>query len=568
MNKIFNLALALVLFCTSANAVGLEIPTSTKKFFPTNVGEKNRANSGTDYVTPLAEGIQMILSNDGRLNMPASEFFRLKAKELSEESGKTVTADDVKKMLANHEYEIMTNAEFEKRFGFRPTNYAIYKSSATIEEETDFYDPNRNVAVLTPKMLPGYYSPFVADTCVNYQGGVAYEPTGDNDQDYSLPQSGSDATATATATVGDVDVTVYTGETEDEGGNTFIENYYEAGDAASGYGDYGFQPDPSLYWSLSLGWSQCGGWSFNGGLSNSPYGVGGYNSGYSNYGGYNSGYCGSGGFYDYSTTNNYFGDINSHNNNNSGNTTYNIHQWWINHQNDDDPPITTDGDDLPTNTGGTDDLSGTDGLPGNTAGTNDPLPGKKANPDNETPKGFKKDYKKSAGEGKDVEFAKNENKKIDAVKSNNQAGTKVDPQKEQPEFYASSNPKVEFRKAEKQNGEQPQGTQTKTKPEAKKEFKKVDAGTKTTSTKKYEQPVKQDGKQGEVKTKPEAKKEVKQPVKKSTTVKGDSAKNKPNSSAKKSTGARYEKPTSRKSAGSGQNYKTRDSGSSPKRTRG
>lgn len=605
MKKLIYGVFALVLFSTIANAA--EVVTATNYNYaqvPTNPGEKNRANSGTDYYVDLKtqEGLQVFTSNSPKLNMPEGQYYQIKASELSEETGQNITANQVEGWVTNGEYVWMKNSEYTSMAGEKSINYATYATSATLDVD-DHYDADEYIMVLTPKAYPGLYSPFLKNGCVNYQGGYYYQPTGDNDEDYSLPPSGSDATATATATVGDVDVTVYTGEeSSDEGGNTYIENYYEAGETMSsgGYEDYGYQ-DPSLYWSLGASWSQCGGWSFNGGLSNSPYGVGGYNSG-----GYNSGYggyscggfndynCGSnsgGGFNDYSTTNNYYGDYNSNNNNTTYWNSFNRPIKNITYNGGGgDTTTTSSGDDLPSNTGGIEGQANGDNLPGNNAATI----GKQ-------PSGFQKDYKKSKVTGEEVYFAKAEDKKDAGVKTENQSNDKVDGvktkndakaknegnSKEQPEFYASAEEQTknqgdernfEKKEASKQEENKPverqfekkQPEKQNTQPDAKqkKVTKNVDQNY-DKPAKEYQKKSTEVKKSAPVKKNTEAKKQ--QPVKKSTTVKGSGAKVKSNPSAKKSTGTKYQKPTSRK-GGSGQNYKTgnnriRQNGSQNSKTR-
>lgn len=615
MKKIFNLVFALVLFSITANAT--EVATVSIKGnytqVPTNPGEKNRANSGTDYYVDLKtqEGLQVFTGNSPKLNMPEGQYYQIKASDLSDETGKNITAKEVEGWVTNGEYVWMKNSEYTSMAGEKAINYATYATSATLDVD-DHYDANEYIMVLTPKAYPGLYSPFLKNGCVNYQGGYYYQPTGDNDEDYSLPPSGSDATATATATVGDVDVTVYTGESEssDEGGDTYIENYYEAGETAGGSGmtqptSYPYYDD-QLFWSLGASWDQCSGWSFNGGLSNSPYGVG---SGYG-YGGYNSGYnsgfgqyCGENGFGGtYNTINNYYyGDVNSHNNNNinSGNTTFNWQQWVNNHQNgdDDDPPVVDD-DDLPTNTGGIEGQATGDNLPGNNAGT---TVGKQ-----KQPSGFQKNYKKSKEKGDEVFYANAEQtKKDEGIKTGNQSrsndkvdGTKAKndvkannegSSKEQPEFYASADKQIKdqsnersFEKKSEQEKNQPAEKQFEIKEKPVKQNNtasksKVEQKKTNNVDENYDRPAKEYQKKkspevkksAPVKKNTEAKKQ--QPVKKSTTVKGSGAKVKPNPSAKKGSGTKV-KPASRKSAGSGQNYKTgndrtRQSGSQNSKTR-
>lgn len=602
MKKIFNVVFALVLFSTTANAVGLEIPTWTKNFLPTNVGEKNRANSGTDYYVDMTtpEGLKIFTSNSSKLNMPEAQYYEKKAEELSEKTGQQITANHVEAWVANGEYVWMKNSEYADMAGERAINYATYATSATLDVD-DHYDPEEYIMVLKPKSIPGLYSPLVKNGCVNYQGGYYYEPTGDNDEDYSLPPAQESEGLTLdvdNSNENDIDINVPASESNEYG--MYIENYYEAEETAGGSGmtqqSYPYYDD-QLYWSLGASWSQCGGWSFNGGLSNSPYGVGG-GSGYGYNSGYNSGfgqYCGENGFGGtYNTINNYYyGDVNSHNNNNinSGNTTFNWQQWVNNHQNgdDDDPPVVDNDDDLPTNTGGIEGQATGDNLPGNNAGT---TTGKE-----KQLSGFKKDYKKSQQKGDEVYYANaDETKKDQGTKNEGQS-------KEKPEFNASADKNQVENQGDERNFEK-KSEQVKTQP-AEKQFEIKEKPVKQNNTaskskveqkktnnvdENYDRPAKEYQKKkspevkksAPVKKNTEAKKQ--QPVKKSTTVKGSGAKVKPNPSAnKKSSGTKYQKPTSRKSAGSGQNYrngnngnrqngnqnsKTRNSGGSPSPKRG
>ena len=629
MKKIFNVVFALLLFSTTANAAGLESPAWSKNFqfgilTPSDPSTKikNLENSGTDYRTSLEDGVQMLLNNSGELNLPAGQHFQLKADELSEASGQTVTADDVRDMYKNHEYHITTFGEYENEYHERPTNFAVYVDDAQLAEDSDpkHYDSERRLLVLDPVMLPGYHSASLKDWCINHQKGTVYVPTGDNDADYSLPPAQESEGLTLDVDMdnsneNDIDINVPASETNEYG--VYIENYY-AGETAGGSGMTQSYPyyDDQLYWSLGASWSQCGGWSFNGGLSNSPYGVGG-GSGYGYNSGYNSGfgqYCGENGFGGtYNTINNYYyGDVNPHNNNNinSGNTTFNWQQWVNNHQNgdDDDPPVVDNDDDLPTNTGGIEGQATGDNLPGNNAGT---TTGKQ-----KQPSGFKKDYKKSQQKGDEVYYANaDETKKdqgtktgsqsksdnMDGAKAKNDAKAKNEGQsKVKPEFNASADKNQVENQGDERNFEM-KSEQVKTQP-AEKQFEIKEKPVKQNNTaskpkveqkktnvdENYDKPTKEYQKKNSpevkksapVKKSPEVKK---QPVKKSTTVKGSGAKVKPNPSAKKSTGTKYQKPTSRKSAGSGQNYrngnngnrqngnqnsKTRNSGSSPSPKRG
>lgn len=630
MKKIFNVVFALLLFSTTANAAGLESPAWSKNFqfgilTPSDPSTKikNLENSGTDYRTSLEDGVQMLLNNSGELNLPAGQHFQLKADELSEASGQTVTADDVRDMYKNHEYHITTFGEYENEYHERPTNFAVYVDDAQLAEDSDpkHYDSERRLLVLDPVMLPGYHSASLKDWCINHQKGTVYVPTGGNDADYSLPPAQESEELTLDVDVdnsneNDIDINVPASETNEYG--TYIENYY-AGETASTGGyteDYGYQ-DPSLYWSLGASWSQCGGWSFNGGLSNSPYGVGGYNSG-----GYNSGYggyscggfndynCGSnsgGGFNDYSTTNNYYGDYNSNNNNTTYWNSFNRPIKNITYNGGGgDTTTTSPGDDLPSNTGGIEGQATGENLPGNNAGT---TTGKQ-------PSGFKKDFKKSTEEGKDVYYANAEDKKdadvktgsqskpndkVDGVKTKNDVKAKKEGQsKEKPEFNASAEKEQIKDQSNERNFEKRDVSKQEANKPAEKQFEIKEKPVKQNNTaskpkveqkktnvdENYDRPAKeyQKKKSPEVKKSAPAK-EVKKsaPVKKSTTVKGSGAKVKSNPSAKKSTGTKYQKPISRKSAGSGQNYrngnngnrqngnqnsKTRNSGSSPSPKRG
>lgn len=622
MKKIFNLVLALALFSTTANAAEVVTAWINNNYtqVPTNPGERNRANSGTDYYVDMTtpEGLKIFTGNSPKLNMPEAQYYEIKASELSEETGQNITANQVEAWVANGEYVWMKNSEYTAMAGERAINYATYATSATLDVD-DHYDPEEYIMVLKPKSIPGLYSPLVKNGCVNYQGGYYYQPTGDNDEDYSLPPAQESEGLTLdvdNSNENDIDINVPASETNEYG--VYIENYY-AGETAGGSGMTQSYPyyDDQLYWSLGASWSQCGGWSFNGGLSNSPYGVGG-GSGYGYNSGYNSGfgqYCGENGFGGtYNTINNYYyGDVNSHNNNNinSGNTTFNWQQWVNNHQNgdDDDPPVVDNDDDLPTNTGGIEGQATGDNLPGNNAGT---TTGKQ-----KQPSGFKKDYKKSQQKGDEVYYANaDETKKdqgtktgsqsksdnMDGAKAKNDAKAKNEGQsKEKPEFNASADKNQVENQGDERNFEM-KSEQVKTQP-AEKQFEIKEKPVKQNNTaskpkveqkktnvdENYDKPTKEYQKKkspevkksAPVKRNTEAKKQ--QPVKKSTTVKGSGAKVKPNPSAKKSTGTKYQKPTSRKSAGSGQNYKngnngnrqngnqnskTRNSGSSPSPKRG
>lgn len=603
MKKLLNGVFALMLFSITANAA--EVVTATNYNYaqvPTNPGEKNKANSGIDTWTSLSDGVAMITGKaKNEMNIPSEQILKLQAEYISEETGKTVTASEVKSWYQNGEYEIWTPAKWTAVTGEKPTNFGTDVTNAKLFV-SEVYDPNANLLVLKPKSLPGWSFASLKEGCLNYQEGSFYEPTGDSDSDYSLPPSGSDATATATASVGDVDVTVYTGEeSSDEGGDTYIENYYEAG-SGSGSGitqDYPYYDD-QLYWSLGASWSQCGGWSFNGGLSNSPYGVGG-GSGYGYNSGYNSGfgqYCGENGFGGtYNTINNYYyGDVNSHNNNNinSGNTTFNWQQWVNNHNNDDDdpPPPPVIDDPLPTNTGGIEGMANGENLPGNNSGT---TTGKQ-------PSGFKKDFKKSTEEGKDVYYAnadqtkKDEgvktgsqsksNDKVDGVKTKNDVKAKKEGQsKEKPEFNASAEKEqikdqgnernFEKRDVSKQEANKPAEKQFEKKEPVKKQKEqpkpKVVEQKKTNVDENYDRPAKEYQK----KKSPEVKKSA--PVKKSSPksdysekkTRSDAGSEYKSNSSKKSSGKNYKsnqskagsgKSYSRNSGGNGKNYSNKNNG--------
>jgi len=596
MKKLLYGVFALVLFGMTANAaVETSIVEKKSQGSPSDpTDKKNRANSGTDYYVDLRNGgLDMFIENDSRLNMPSSQFYKLKSEELSE-MGKPLSASEIEAVLRNGEYVYMTNDEYVARFGSKPINYAIYENSGTVAVDYH-YDGGETILVITPHQYPGVYSPLIKSGCINYQGGFAYEPTGDNDEeDYSLPP-----TAGVTQTTGDVTQTVTNEIPATNEYGTYIaeqNNYY--GSEVGGYEGYGGSEEPSLYWGLGASWDQQGGFSFDGSIGNYPdydgYGAGGY-GGYGGYGGsssccggfsdYNS--CG-GGFNDYTTNNYYYGDYNS--NNNSGDISYvnsfnhpikNIKNTII-YNNGDDGPVDDDG--LPTNTGGTDDLSGDD-LPGNTAGTDsDPegVPGRKANP------GFKKDYKKSDATGGEVTFAENKDK-VGGVKSNNYvvAKTKTGTAKDQNEIFAlaqekkidqtgsnkgyqiksqqNKNPETkEFKKVDNKKSYETQG-KPKSKEQIVREQKTLNQKSKDANVdQNYDKPTKtyQEKKSTNAsKASGSGVKKAPAPKSKSTTMnKGDGAKYKSNSSAKKSNGTSYKKPTTRNSGGNGQNYSNKGNG--------
>ncbi len=595
---IYGLLLALFTSAT-VNATGLESPVGLKNF-PNGLeadylnvdfwslylkpGDKNLANSGTDYYVDLHEdGFGFFFQEKNpKLNMPTSQFFVLKSKECSE-NGKPLSAEALEVDMRNGEGYWIRASDLKAKIGSWP-NYAIYEESATIEE-TEHFDPNEWIYVLTPHEYPGLELPFIKNGCVNYQGGYYYEPTGDDDSDYSLPPQESEGLTldVDNSNENDIDISVPASETNEYG--TYIENYY-AGETVSTGGyteDYGYQPDPSLYWSLGASWDQCSGWSFNGGLSNSPYGVGGYNSGYNSGYGSSCGFqdyntCGGsngGGFGDYSTTNNYYGDYNSNNGDTYINSFNRPTKNYTFNNGDDDPPPTTDGDDLPSNTGGIAGQANGDNLPGNNAGT---TTGKQ-------PSGFKKDYKRSEELGKDVYFAKAEEAEkdngiktenqskpednVEGVKTRNDVQAKNEGNSKEPEFYASaeeqtknqgddrnfekkSAPKQEANKpAERQfEKKEPVKKQNNTEPKPKVERKK------TNVDENYDKPTKTYQK----KESPEAKKSA--PAKKSSDKSGysnkktrsDAGSEYKSNSGKKSSGKSYKSNQSR--TGSGKSYKT------------